>query len=87
VNRDPLAAMEHLDCARGDAHLDLGANERMRNRVEEVVDLDVRRSATDAPIASDAFVLKPPAGAKKIEFKDLSDVDEVPPGVVKGGKP
>ena len=41
VNRDPLAAMEHLDCARGDAHLDLGANERMRNRVEEVVDLDV----------------------------------------------
>ena len=42
---------------------------------------------TDAPIASDAFVLKPPAGAKKIEFKDLSDVDEVPPGVVKGGKP
>ncbi len=41
---------------------------------------------TDAPIAADAFALHAPAGAKKIEFKDLTDVDEVPPGVVKGGK-
>ena len=41
VNRDPLAAMEYLDRSRGDARLDLGANERMGNRVEEVVDLDV----------------------------------------------
>ena len=41
---------------------------------------------TDAPIPEDAFALHAPAGAKKVEFKDLSDVDEVPPGVVKGGK-
>jgi hypothetical protein len=41
---------------------------------------------TDAPIAADAFELHAPAGAKKVEFKDLSDIDEVPPGIVKGGK-
>ena len=31
VHRDALAAMKHLDGAGGDAHLDLGANERVRN--------------------------------------------------------
>ena len=41
---------------------------------------------TDAPIAADAFALHAPAGAKKVAFKDLSDIDEVPPGIVKGGK-
>jgi hypothetical protein len=33
--------MEHLDRARGDANLDLGANQRMWNRVKEVMDFDV----------------------------------------------
>src|SRR5271170_4702967 len=41
VGRDALASMEHLDRARGDAKLDLGANQGVRNRVEEVMDLDV----------------------------------------------
>ena len=41
VDRDALAAMECLDRARRDANLDLGANEGVRNRVEEVMDLDV----------------------------------------------
>ena len=41
VRRDALAAMEHLDRARSDANLDLGADQRVRNRVEEVMDLDV----------------------------------------------
>jgi hypothetical protein len=40
---------------------------------------------TDAP-AADAFALKAGAGGKKVEFKDLSEIDEVPPGVVKGAK-
>ena len=38
---DPPAAMEHLDSARGDAHVDLGANEGVRYRVEEAFDLDM----------------------------------------------
>jgi hypothetical protein len=38
---DTPAAMEHLDGARGDADVDLGANERVRHRVEEVFDLDM----------------------------------------------
>src|SRR5271163_4814452 len=38
VDRDALAAMEYLDRSLGDANLDLGANERVRNRVEKVMD-------------------------------------------------
>ena len=33
MDRDALAAMEHLDDALGDADLDFGANEGVRNRV------------------------------------------------------
>ena len=41
VDRDAQAAVEHLDHSRGDPHIDLGASERVPNRVEEVMDLDV----------------------------------------------
>ena len=41
VDRDALAAMEHLDRVRGDANPDLGADQRVWNRVAEVMDLDV----------------------------------------------
>jgi hypothetical protein len=40
---------------------------------------------TDVAADPDVFAFKAPAGAKKVEFKDLSDVDEIPPGVVMGG--
>ena len=41
MGADALAAMEYLDRAGGDPHIDLGADQRVRNRIEEVVDLDV----------------------------------------------
>ena len=41
MDADALAAMEDLDGARGDPHVDLGADERVRNRIEKVMDLDV----------------------------------------------
>jgi hypothetical protein len=41
---------------------------------------------TDAPMAPDTFAFKEPAGANKIDVKDLKDIDEVPPGVVRGGQ-
>ena len=41
---------------------------------------------TDVPAAAEAFTFKPPAGAKKVELKELRDLDEVPAGVVTGGK-
>src|SRR5947209_1165394 len=41
VNCDALTTMEHLDHACGDAHLDFGADEGVRDRVEKVMDLDV----------------------------------------------
>ena len=41
MDADALAPMEDLDCSRGDPHVDLGADERVRNRIQKVVDLDV----------------------------------------------
>jgi hypothetical protein len=45
--------------------------------------LRIKDWKTDAALAADAFAFKPPAGAKKVEFKDLANVDEVPAGVVR----
>jgi len=39
----------------------------------------------DVAAGPDAFAFKAPEGAKKVEFKALSNIDEVPPGVVMGG--
>src|SRR5271168_1509296 len=41
VDADALAPMEDLDGSRGDPDVDLGADERVRNRIQKVVDLDV----------------------------------------------
>jgi hypothetical protein len=41
---------------------------------------------TEAQPGAEAFVFKPPADAKEIDIKALSEIDEVPPGVVSGGK-
>jgi hypothetical protein len=45
--------------------------------------LRIKDWKTDAPMAADAFTFKPSAGAKKVDFKELANVDEVPAGVVK----
>lgn len=47
--------------------------------------LTITHLVTDGPIAADAFAFKAPSGAKKIEMKDLHDIDEVPAGAVAGG--
>jgi len=41
MDRDPLATMEDFDRARGDANIDFRPNKGVRNRVEEVMDLDM----------------------------------------------
>ena len=41
MDADALAPMEDLDGSRGDPHLDLGADQRVRNRIQKVMDLDV----------------------------------------------
>jgi len=41
---------------------------------------------TDIEIGADAFAFQPPADAKKVDFKTLHDIDEVPPGAVNGEK-
>jgi hypothetical protein len=37
-------------------------------------------------LAADAFTFKAPTEAKKVAIKELSDIDEVPAGVVRGEK-
>ena len=37
MDADALAAMEDLDRARGDPHVDLGADELVRDRIQEVI--------------------------------------------------
>jgi hypothetical protein len=44
--------------------------------------LRIKDWKTEAATA-DAFVFKPPPAAKKVDFKELADVDEVPAGVVR----
>jgi hypothetical protein len=48
--------------------------------------LRIKEWKTDAPIAADAFVFTPPAGASKVALDALVNVDEVPHGVVTGAK-
>jgi len=46
--------------------------------------ITIRDWKTDTQASADAFTFKPPANAKKADFAALSDIDEVPPGIVKG---
>jgi len=48
--------------------------------------LVIRNWKTDVQPAADAFAFKPAAGAKKVDFAGLSDLDEVPHGAPAGGK-
>jgi hypothetical protein len=46
--------------------------------------LRIKEWRTDVPVAADAFVFKPPEGAKKVTARELANLDEVPPGIVTG---
>lgn len=46
--------------------------------------LTVRELKTGVEPNADAFTFQPPADAKRVDFKALGDVDEVPPGTIKG---
>jgi len=46
--------------------------------------LRIKEWKTDTQVAADAFTFKPPAGVKRVEFKELAAFDEVPEGVVMG---
>jgi hypothetical protein len=48
--------------------------------------LRIKEWKTDAPIAADAFTFTPPQGANKVALDALANIDEIPNGVVTGGK-
>jgi hypothetical protein len=48
--------------------------------------LRIKDWKTDPPIAADAFAFTPPAGASKVALEALENFDEVPHGIVAGGK-
>lgn len=47
--------------------------------------LRIKTWVTDGTMSTDAFTFKGPAGAKKVDAKDLTDIDEVPAGIIAGG--
>jgi len=48
--------------------------------------LRIKEWKTDAPIAADTFTFTPPQGAEKVALDALANIDEIPNGVVTGGK-
>jgi hypothetical protein len=48
--------------------------------------LRIKTWKTDAQFAADAFSFNPPANARKIDVKELAEIDEIPAGVLPGGK-
>ena len=48
--------------------------------------LRIKEWKTDGPAGADAFVFTPPQGANKVAFDALANIDEIPHGVVTGGK-
>lgn len=46
--------------------------------------LVIKDLKTDVDLAADTFAFQPPADAKRVDFKALGDIDEVPPGTIKG---
>jgi hypothetical protein len=57
MSGNALAAMEHLDRERGDADIDLLADQGVRHRIEETLDLDVivQANARQTPLGIDIF--------------------------------
>ena len=48
--------------------------------------LRIKEWKTDVPVAGDAFSFTAPAGSQKVEVSALANLDEIPQGVVQGGK-
>ena len=48
--------------------------------------LRIKEWKTDVPVAADAFSFKAPPGSQKVEVSALANLDEIPQGVVQGGK-
>ena len=46
--------------------------------------LRIKEWKTDAAIAANTFTFTPPANAKKLDFKELAQIDEVPDGTIMG---
>ena len=47
--------------------------------------LRIKEFRTGGELGADTFAFKPPSGAKQVGPEDLSDLDELPPGVFPGG--
>src|SRR5271165_5913654 len=76
--RDPLAVVEYLDGARGDAGIHLLAEQRVRHRVEETLDLNmvVDADADEAPFGILVVLLwQRPHGRPLDRFEQLAAAD------------
>jgi hypothetical protein len=46
--------------------------------------LRVKNWSTDAPVSADAFAFKAPADSRKVDIKEMRDIDDVPSGTITG---
>jgi hypothetical protein len=46
--------------------------------------LRIKNWSTDAQVSADAFAFKAPADSKKVDIKELRDIDDVPSGTITG---
>src|SRR5664279_5914560 len=76
MGADPLAAMEDLDDAGGDAHVDLGADQRVRNRIEEVMRFDM---IIEIDPSAPPFRELPLLGGQIVEGGALDFLEQFPP--------
>jgi hypothetical protein len=76
VSGNALAAMEHLDRVRGDAEVDLLADQGVRHRTEEALDLDVivEADARQTPLGIDIF-----GGRQPTQQRTLDHLEQLAP--------
>ena len=75
VGAGALAAMEYLDSAGGDPHIELGADERVRNRIQEVMDLNV---IVEVDARAPPFRELPIVGRQPVEGVALDLLEQLP---------
>jgi hypothetical protein len=76
MDRASPTAMECLDYARGDANLDLGPDERVRNRIQELMDLDV---IVEIHASAPPFRELPILGRQAVESGALDLLEQLAP--------
>ncbi|CAN2536078.1 hypothetical+protein [Methylocapsa aurea] len=79
VQADALTTVKNLDHPLGDAHVDLGVDEGVRNRVEEALDLDVIIDIDARPLPLGELPIRRWQGAEGVALYFLEQLSSADP--------